>query len=549
MTVKNLPEQLYLSRQSRMFAQKAARSIVEVQPNINNTADTVILLECLGYQIETLAQHGFVDYHALANYVCNFLDVYEMRQKSAEYYIKYFSMEIPKISKRVEESIGLIFPGLGAIALLFFTGVSLWMAIGLPIKTTTAFVLGVFLGVVITAGTLQVIDKSFLYYYEQTNRSEIKRLLRRNYCMTGIILLMATGIICTIGYVEKISFHLLSLIIISMVTISFHRTSYMIIYALKKIRVLIVSYSLAFATLLSLYYFGQYFIPSGITRYFASLVSAFVILSIFSIYQHYKLVTQSMEPSGEKPHFYKPPSITKKTIRSNFGVQLWESVPYSLFSVSYFLMMFSDRVLSWIYNPVLLNGNLGLPMAFNSAYHIGADMALIVLMPASIIQYVIMMPIHMILNNINIRTKISQQSSINVFIQRMYRKVMLVSLVSSVATAVILNLLVSTMMIHAGITPTSISVLRIASIANVFICVFGANGLFLAWLNKTKFLLIVVMMSLVIVLTYGILSDHRELQNLTLGYLAASLFAAITSTIYTNKTLKRAASIIFARSY
>lgn len=532
-----------------MFAQKAARSVVEIQPNINNTADAAVLLECLGYRIEILVQHGFADFYALANYICTFLDIYEIRQKSTEFYIKTFFMEIPKISKRVEESIGLIFPGLGSIALLFFTGVSLWMAIGFPIKTTTVFVLGVFFGVIMTAGTLQIIDRSFMYYYEQTNMSEIKRLLRRSYCMTGIILLMAAGIIYTIGYVEKFSFHLLSLTIISMVTVSFHRTSYMIIYALKKVNVLIASYSLAFATLLFTYYFGQHLIPSGITRYFAGLVFAFVVLSIFSIYQHYKLMKQSIEPPGEKPHFYKPLSITKETIRSKFGVQLWESIPYALYNVFYFIMMFSDRILSWIYNPVVLNGNLGLPLAFNSTYHIGADMALIVLMPASIIQYVIMMPIYIVLNNINIRTKISQQNLVNAFIQRLYRKVMLVSLISSVATALILNQLAPTMMIHLGVAQTSINVLQIASVANIFICIFTANGLFLTWLNKTKFLLIVLMVSSTIVLTYGILSDHRELQNLTLGYLVASLFAAITSTIYINKTLKRAASIIFARSY
>lgn len=530
-----------------MFAQKAARSVIEIQPNINNTSDIAVLLECLGYRIETLVQYGFADYHALANYVCNFIDVYEIREKSAEFYIKTFSMEIPKISKRIEESIGLLFPWLGSIALLFLTGVSLWMAVGFPIKTTTAFVTGAFLGIIITAGALQVFDRLFLFYHDQSNVCEMKRLVKRSYCMLGIVLLIATGVISVIGYMEKISLHLLSLTIISMVTVSVHRASYMIIYALKKILTLIIAYSLAFGVLLSTYYFGQHLITSGITRYFAGLVFAFIVLSIFSIHQHYKLVKRSAEIIHE-PHFYHPVSITKETIRSRFSIQLWEAIPYSLYGTLYFVTMFSDRILSWMYNPVVLKGNFGLPMAFNATYHIGADTALLVLLPASIIQYIMMEPIHIKINNISIRTPVSQQNSVNAFIQSMHRKLIIVSMTVSIVTAGVLNLVAPPMMIHAGITQTSIQIFQIASIANVFMCLFTVNGLFMAWLNKIKFLVIIVMISSTIVITYGVLSDHAILQNLTLGYLVASVFAAMASLIYTNKIIKRAASIIFAKS-
>ena len=269
------------SRESRIFAQKVARSIIEVQPNVNNTADIIVLLECLGYRKETLMQYGFADFHALANDIYDFLDMYETRGKSKEMFIESFTMKIPSIQKRLVEGIGMIFPWLGSLALLFITGVSLWMAWGLPIQITTAFVSGVFLGLVITEGTLQVFNRLFLFYNAQTNMGEIKRLQKRSYCLVGSVLAATVCILFAIGYVAEIPLNLVGIVAISTITVSLHRASYMIIYALKKLVQLIIAYSVAFASLLSVYYFGQPIFSDNVIRYFAGLVIAFVALSFF----------------------------------------------------------------------------------------------------------------------------------------------------------------------------------------------------------------------------------------------------------------------------
>jgi hypothetical protein len=541
-------KQQQLSRESRVFAQKVARSITEVQPNINNTADILVLLECLGYRKETLMQYGFEDYHALANYVYDFLDVYEMRDQSKENYVESFTMEIPSIQKRILEGVSLIFPWLGSLALLFITGVSLWMAWGLPIKITSAFVIGVFLGLAITEGVLQVFNRLFAFYNSQTNIGEIKRLLKRSYCLIGIILSIAMGALFVIGSIEKIPLNLVVITVISTITVSLHRASYMIIYALKKLGHLIVSYSVAFASLLSVYYLGQSFFPDGTTRYFVGLVIAFVVLSIFAIYPHYKLTKNtSTIVSGEKPHFYNPISKTDKTIKSRFNVQLWEAMPYIVFGTTYFATLFADRILSWIYNPMVTSSGFGLPMAFNWVYHAGADMALVVLLPASIVQYVMMGPIFMHVNNISIKIKVSQVNSITKFIQGIYHKLLLATLLTSVPTAVLLNFLIPVIMSHAGLSQTSLHVLQIASVANVFLSLFTANSLFLMLINKVKPLAIISTISALIVTLGGITLANSGFQNLVIAYLAAAIFAGITSAIYTNKTMKNATSLMFAR--
>jgi hypothetical protein len=541
-------KQQQLSRESRVFAQKVARSIIEVQPNINNTADILVLLECLGYRKETLMKYGFEDYHALVNYVYDFLDAYEMRDKNKETYVWSFIMEIPSIKKRILEGVGLIFPWLGSLALLFITGVSLWMAWGLPIKITTAFVIGVFLGLGITEGVLQVFNRLFAFYNSQTNMGEIKRLLKRSYCLICIILSVTVSILFVLGSTEKIPLNLVVITIISTVTVSLHRASYMIIYALKKLGQLIIAYSAAFASLLLTYYLGQSLITDGTTRYFVGLVIAFFVLSIFAIYPHYKLTKNTTTiVTGEKPHFYNPISRTDKTIKSRFNVQIWEAMPYIIYGTSYFVTLFADRILSWIYNPMAASAGFGLPMAFNWVYHAGADMALVVLLPASIVQYVMMGPIFMHINNISIKIKVSQVNSITKFIQSMYYKLLLATIMASVPTAAILNLLVPVIMSHMGLSQISLHVLQIASVANVSLSIFTANGLFLMLINKVKPLAIISTISALIVILGGIVLANSGFQNLVIAYLAATIFAATASMIYANKAMKHATSLMFAR--
>jgi len=536
------------SKESRMFAQKVARSIIEVQPNVNNTADIVVLLECLGYRKETLIQYGFANFHALANHVYDFLDMYETRGKSKEMFIESFTMKIPSIQKRLVEGIGMIFPWLGSLALLFITGVSLWMAWGLPIQITTAFVSGVFLGLVITEGTLQVFNRLFLFYNAQTNMGEIKRLQKRSYGLVGAVLTATVFGLFAIGYVMQIPANLVAIMAISTVTVSLHRASYMIIYALKKLGHLIVAYSAAFASLLSVYYFANSIIFDNVTRYFVGLVTAFVVLSIFSIHQHYKILKiNSISITDDMPHFYNPISKTDKTIKSRFSVQLWEVTSYSLYGTFYLVTMFADRVLSWIYNPVVLRDGFGLPMAFNSVYHAGADMALVVLLPASIIQYVMMEPIHMHMNNVGIKIKVSQVGEINKFIKKTYGKILLITIITSITTACILNFATPYLISNVGLSQTSIHVLRIASMANIFLSIFTANSLFLMYTNKIKSLAIIVIISSSIVIAGGLLLVQYGFENLVFAYLAASIFASVVSTIYAHRVMKHADSIIFAR--
>ncbi len=535
-----------ISQKSRLFAQKAARSIVEVQPNVNNAADIVVLLEVLGYSKETVMEHGFKDFYDLAKYVYGFIDSYEIQDKNNENYVKAFTMKIPNLLKRALEGLAIIFPWLASLSILFITGVSLWMAWKLPIQVTTAFVTGVFLGLLITEGPLQVFNRLFSFYHAQTNLGEVKRLLKRSYVLVGCILSISLVLLWGISYLEKISTSLVMITTISVCTVSLHRASYMIIYAQKKIIGLIVSYSIAFACLLVTYYFSETLIHDAISRYFAGLILAFIALSIFAIHEHRKITKiSSAIDYADKPHFYNPISKTDKTIKSKFTIQLWETLPYLLFGTFYFSSMFADRFLSWIYNPLVHSANMGLPMVFNTVYHSGADLALVVLFPTSIIQYIMMVPIFMEINNLSLVTKTSQAKNINKYIDAKYKKLFLISIVTSVITALILNFTIN--IFDAGLSITSLHILQIASISNIFLAILTSNSLFLMLLNKTKHLAIISMISTITVSFLGIILGQKGFANIVFAYLASSIFGGVVSTIYVRKIMKHSSSILFAR--
>lgn len=537
-----------LTSEARLFAQKVARSIIEIESNVNNIADVVVLLDVLGYNKEQVMKYGFNDLFDIAKYIYDFVDAYEDRNKSKEDYIKAFTIPIDSLIHRVTESIGLLFPWLGSLVLLFLTGVSLWMTWGLPPQISTALVVGVFLGLVISEGLVQIFAKLFTFYHEQNNIGEMKCLLKKDYLLSSVILVGVVGSLYGYAFFAHIPFELATISVVATVTISLHRISYMVIFALKKLTHLILAYSAAFTTILSVFFMSSSLIHDTTMRYFVALGVTFAILSVFAVYHNLKIISvkPSSRVSPDAPHFYKPRALTDKTLKSKFSVQLWESLPNFLFGTFYFIVMFSDRVISWSFNHVKVNGTI-LPLAFNSVYHLGADLALSILIPASVIQYVMTVPIFKQINNMSIIYKVPEMDKIYQFIQKVYRKVITASILASVIAAVFINFVIPQTSVYAEATQDSISVLHIASVGNILLSIFSANAVFAMLLNKVKPLAIMVIISSIVVGLGGIILGRFGLEYITLSYVASTALLAACSTFYVNKVFKIAPSIFFAR--
>ncbi len=535
---------------ARLFAQKAIRSIIEVQPKINSLSDLVMLLEVLGYTNKLAKKNGFESLIDLATYVYKIIDVYEYSNYDDEDFTKQSLVEVPSTIRRVAEGLSMMFPWLGSLVVLMLTGVSLWMIFGLPLEYATALIAGVFLGLVITEGILQSFGRLIGFYYIQTNVDEVKRLLRRNYSMTGLILAGAMGLIYGIGFYANIPLELVTITAVATLTVALHRASYIIIYALKKIPDLLISYSGAIAALLLVYFYSTEFLPDMITRYVVALSSAFAVLTGFAIYNHFIIIKNtSISPVVTKtPNFYKPESLLRHTLKSRFHVQLWETMPYFLFGTLFFSMLFLDRWLSWIFNPVITTiPGANLTMEFNTVYHTGADPALFVLLPAILLQYVIMGPIYALMVNFNIKHKISELEKLKKIMNGFYKKTIVATLISSIFMAVIFNLFATEIISLIRGSEMSLQIFRTASVSNIFVSFFAANFMFMMFFNKIKIALIIATISIIILATAGIFLAQTSFENLTYAYLASAIFASVVSSIYLRTMLKNSVTLIFSK--
>jgi hypothetical protein len=534
-----------MSRQAKQFGVKTARSIAEIQQSVNNMADVLVFLEVLGYDESFVKKHGFANMHQLAEYVYNFVDVYDDKNR-----ISAPPIPIPKPASRIAEALGMVFPWLGALAFLFLTGVSLWMAWGLPADITTLFLGGVFLGLVLTEGLMQNFQRLFSFYYSQTNIGEVKRSIKRHFALMGIILFAAVAGIYVLSSLAGISFELASVAAISTITVALHRLSYVILYVLKKLLHLVLSYAGAFLALGIVFFLLAPSMPDITTRYFAALGTAFAVLSGFAIYHHYKIMGQSSTSIVSKgaPHFYSPLTVNDNTIASRFSVQLWECLPLFVFGTSYFAILFGDRIISWVFNPIsAIAGGVALPISFNSAYHVGADLALIVMLPAILIQYVLAAPIYILVHNRAISLKVSEKHKIERFLRRSYAKIIVASILASSAAAIGINLLAPQVMAILGGTEQSARIMMYASVGAVLLSAFGANSLFMIFLGKLKELAIASVFSAGVVLAGGVFAATYGFENIVLAYLAGSAVAALLSTVVMAATMKDASSRLFSR--
>jgi hypothetical protein len=537
-----------LSRSESVFLQKAARSIVEVQPDLHCTADIEVFLEVLGYTKEMARENGFDDLHDLSRCLYEFIDYYADSEKSKQTFESALLFPSTSVGRRVVEGLSLTVPWVGSLVVLFVFGVSMWLAWGLPVAVITLLIAGVFTGLIVSEGPLQVFNRLFTFYYNQSNLPEVRRILRRAYLVLLVVLGASDGLFYALGTIAKIPTVLILFAVVGATTISFHRVSYVIVYALKDIEALLVSYLLAFVTLLTIYFLLPEVFPLAPFRYLVALVSAVVVLSIVPVYDTYMVFSRSSMPTagtGRKSSFVPP--ISQKTIKSRFGIQLWEMAPFYVFGTFSLVMLFTDRLLSWVFNPVHNVDGFALPLVFNSVYEIGADAALLVLFPMTIIQYVLMTPIFEQISNFSVTKKTTEVGSVDGFLRKRYEDLLVLSLACAVLIAALLIVFAPEIISRIGGSSLTVRILQVAAVSNVLMVVFVTNGVFMIFLNKVRPLAAISVVGASLVVFGGFLLARFGFQDIIFAYLVATSAAALLSSLQVRSDLRHASSLFFSK--
>jgi len=203
-------------------------------------------------------------------------------------------------------------------------------------------------------------------------------------------------------------------------------------------------------------------------------------------------------------------------------------------------MLLGDRVLSWIFNPhvvIASNGEL-LAMTFNAEYHVGADIALLALIPAAIVQYMLMAPLYSSIHNRALGLSVGDAGKLDQFLRSSYRRMILLVLLSAAGSVGLLNLFGPEVINYFHGTEDSLQVMRYASIGNIALSVFTANALTMMFLNRAKIPAMLAMAGAVLTMALGSFLGQERFEDIALGYAIACTAAAGLSFAGVQKIMK-----------
>jgi hypothetical protein len=537
------------SPNSRLFLQKTARSIAEIQSNLDTIPDVVVFLEILGYNNKSATDHGFANLYDFARHVYEFVDLYSDREETRIMNEDSLRLPIPRFGTRIVQGLTLTFPWIGSLVVLFVFGVSLWLAWGMPIAVITSLIVGVFLGLLASDGPMQMFQRLFIFHYGQGNIPEARRALSRSYLLVLALAGVVSSILFIAGRLESIPFEYTELAVIAAVSILIHRVSYVVVYALKKFGALVLSYTAGFTVLVAFYYLAYNLVPLTLNRYLDALGLAFATLCVLPIYYAARVYTSKYPilAGSDWRQSFNPMIVNSKTIRSRFEVQFWENLPLYAFGTLFFATLFGDRVLSWYFNPSHVANGIVLPLVFNAVYHIGADVALIVVFPAAVLQYAMMTSISEELSNLQMTISVGEGKQIDRFIKNRYWSVFLVTVAASAAVAFVLLFFGPRIIASIGGTTPSVEILRIAALSNIGVAIFMANSIFLIFVGKTKQLVAIAGAGLFVLAFAGVFFGRIAFEDIVIAYGMAAIVTASCSTIAAVDALEKAGSLYFSR--
>jgi hypothetical protein len=402
------------------------------------------------------------------------------------------------------------------------------------------------MGLVVSEGCLHAFGRLFSFYLRQDNLGEARRVLRRCYKLSFTIIGLGSLVALFAAITLEVPYLLIAVLLGGYLAVAAHRIGYMMRYVMRPISEIILSYAAALVAAPSIYLLASTFVPDVSIRVLVGLGAAFAALIIPAVYdnRNFFRMTTAFRAPKEVLHFFAPASIGDETLESRPRVQVWETLPNFLFGTFSVLMVLLDRVVSWVFN-ASANGNQA--FLVNRFYDAGADTALILLLPALAVAYILMAPVQREVRNAVLELSASEMEKINRLLRVRYKKVLIATIVTSVLGLLVLDALSGRIVAYFGGSEASAWILSEAAIANVFVAVFLANSLFLSSLKRVKVLAVTSILCTLIIGGGGSLLAQSGFQNIVLAYLVSSITATLISSLYVRGILTKSGSIFLAK--
>lgn len=405
--------------------EQAARSIVSLCRNDTfgkgwrpkGVDEVAILLESLGYSREIVAELWYPDLFALARDVTVAIDRYVTDEERAEHEDTAWFVHACR-----DYAIGSLYSGPWIIAVIGLAvfGASLWSSLSTPLHLATAIALGVYIAQMISGFYAQAIARRLTFYYLQRNQ----RLMLWTFDRFSS-LAIATSVVCSVvlwlilrayygdpdGYLAA-SFCLGSAIF---------QLSLAPLYTLRRFGWII---AIAFiATVTTGVTFVAFFhrhvdVPWEPT----TLALEIGIVGLLVLSGTRFALSRRARSTHEE---LVPPSL--RSILSS-------TLPYASFGLLYFAAILADRVFSGI------AGAAGHGYTYNGSYELGADVALLAILPVTGIVNVVLeaLPRRILKGS---QSRISGAASFERSMTRFYLGGTLAVLVATIAAVVLAEII------------------------------------------------------------------------------------------------------------
>lgn len=451
-----------------------ARTVAEVDTRPANPEEVAVLLEVLGFfKKDSLEPTKFSDISKKVQRLIPFYSGsqgYDSQTSVAEIRWKHL---------RTFAS-GMIFSALWSLMLLalFLGGISLWTANPdkagpIPAFLATSIAVGVVISFIVTGGVQQVFSFRMSFYRLQDNLSLARKEAIRGYWVGFLaIAIAASAFVITNGVavVSPLQFTLYT--VLFLVLLGGYRILVTPLYAYRKFPLIAIGLSAALVLLYVAYYVLKAAgIPSPYDVIVAQ-VAALVILNVVTALECLKTVLREKRhvfQTSEHQSLYHKPITLKNVQQPRFSVVFLEMLPLFLFGTMFYVLLFSDRLTSWIAatGPFLL--------IYNASYQFGADIAMLVLIPLTGFVYYFLEGLAELLQSESSKTNISEKMNLKNKIYRYVGKMFAITgLAAGVCVFVIWHYADSIVAMTNG-EPESVLVLRIGLIAYSLFAFFLAN--------------------------------------------------------------------------
>jgi hypothetical protein len=451
-----------------------ARTVAEVDSRPCNPEEVAVLLEVLGFfKKDNLEPTKFSEI-----------------AKKVQRLIPFYSGESDDSKKNMDDirwkhvrtfASGMIFSALWSLMLLalYLGGISLWTvnpdkAGPIPAFLATSIAVGVVISFIVTGGVQQVFSFRMSFYRLQDNLPLARKEAVRGYWVGFLAIAIAASafiIMNGIAFVSPLQFTLYT--VLFLILLGGYRILVTPLYSYRKFPLIAIGLAIALTSLYVAYYALK---DVGVLNPYDVIVAQVIALGILngitalecfqSILREKRHAIQNLDNQS----LYHKPVPLKNVKQPRLSVVFIEMLPLFLFGTMFYVLLFSDRLASWISasgGPILL--------IYNASYQLGADIAMLVLIPLTGLIYYFLEELAELLQKESSKTNIANRAELKTKVYRYVAKMFAITGLAAGACVIVLWQFADSIVQMTNGEPESVLVLRVGLIAYSLFAFFLAN--------------------------------------------------------------------------